>query len=142
MEEPRIDLEQMGGHFAKYHLRGPWPFHPVIHRFTAPDRGDPHDHPWSFRSMILHGGYREEVYSPDGGYVRTIDRKPGDSFLIEAGHIHRIVDLGAAECFTLILPQASERVSGFYRWDGDGKCFHRFWHESDWRVYDPNLFQK
>ena len=130
MSNLRIDQEPMNGDFTKYHLRGPWPFHPVLHHFRAPDHGDPHDHPWPFRSVVLAGGYVEEVFSLDGS-SSLVRRNVGESFVIPAGHIHRIVELPEGECWTLITalgPQ--ERVSGFYRF-GDGEPMHRFWNEPE-----------
>lgn len=39
----------------------------IVHRFYAPDPYlDPHDHPWTFASWMLRGGYDEIVYTnPD-----------------------------------------------------------------------------
>lgn len=133
----QIDIEHMGPHFTKFHLRGPWPFHPVFHRFTQPDFGDPHDHPWSFRSVILHGGYLEEVYNLDGDPVRLIRREVGDSFLIDLNHIHRIVDLPQGECWTMIIPQeGASQKSGFYQFREDA-IYHRFWDEPDFFPWAP-----
>lgn len=36
----------------------------VVHRFYHPDPyPDPHDHPWTFASFVLRGGYSEVVYT-------------------------------------------------------------------------------
>lgn len=34
-----------------------------VHDLLAPDKEDPHDHPWSFISIILRGGYAEDFYA-------------------------------------------------------------------------------
>ena len=126
-----LRVEPMSGAFTKWHIDG-LPLATVLHRFTEPDHGDPHDHPWPFRSVILSGGYVEEVYHPQKGLVGTLERKPGDSFLIGAKHIHRIVSLPEGECWTLIMPGEHQQTSGFWRFD-NGQAFHRFWHEQDFK---------
>ena len=41
-------------------------FSVCLHRFMAPDESEcAHDHPWPFVSLVLWGGYVEEVW-PDG----------------------------------------------------------------------------
>lgn len=130
MTHLHIREERMSGAFLKFHMEGPWPFHPVMHRFDAPDRGDPHDHPWTFRSIILHGGYVEEVFDLATGASRLVHRYPGDSFIAEAAHVHRIVELMDGECWTLILPHAAERKPGFYQFRDDG-IYHRFWDQGE-----------
>lgn len=130
MTVPKIKTEIMSGAFTKYHLKGPWPFHPVIHRFTEPDHGDYHDHPFRFRSMILHGGYIEEVLDIPTGDIWTTKRLPGDSFMIGADHVHRIIELLDGECFTIILPHAWEQKSGFYQVRDDG-IYHRYWDQAE-----------
>lgn len=135
----QIREEAMGPHMMKFHVEG-LPFGAVFHRFTAPDSGDPHDHPWSFRSVILSGNYVEEVFSLDGECVNTIVRKTGDGHHVPADRIHRIIALPEGECWTLIIPEPGPpRTSGFYRWEG-GRMLHRFWHEtefSDWPGHEP-----
>lgn len=123
--------EPMSGSFTKFHLDGPWPFQPVMHRFADVDHGDPHDHPWGFRSMILWGGYAEEIYDPHSGVAETVLRSVGDSFDVPAQRIHRIVWLPKGECWTLILPGPWERVSRFWQFRPDGP-WSRAWNEIDW----------
>lgn len=98
MSELEIHTEVMCDFFTKYHIKGPWPFHPVFHHFTDVDRGDGHDHPFSFRSIILHGGYTEEIFNKETGGSRFERREVGDSFFIEATHIHKIVELHDGDC--------------------------------------------
>ena len=130
----RLSHEPMSDAFDKWHVGG-LPVPAVFHRFTAPDLGDPHDHPWSFRSIILFGGYIEQCFAPDGSSV-DIERRVGDSFHIDANHVHRITNLPYGQCWTLILPEPSpSKISGFYRWE-NGQRFHRFWNERNWRVIE------
>lgn len=131
-----LRTERMSDFFTKYHIDG-LPFAAVLHHFTAPDTGDPHDHPFGFRSIVLSGGYVEAVYLPNGD-VFTCRREAGHSFEIEASHVHRIIDLPEGECWTLIIPGQHERTPGFYRFE-NGKVLHRLWNEREFRVLIPNL---
>lgn len=127
--------EPMADFFDKWHILG-MPFPAVVHRFRHPDFGDFHSHPWGFRSVVLQGGYCEEVLDIRTGAVRLAHHWPGDSFYIAASHIHRITDLPKGECWTLITPQeAKVQEPGFYRWI-DGKPWHRLWHESEFTPYE------
>ena len=130
-------VEQMGPHFTKHHIGG-LPFAAVIHHFTAPDHGAPHDHPFLFRSTILSGGYVEETFTPRGP-AGTVNRRPGDSYNIPAAHLHRIIELPAGECWTLIQPLGpKEREPGFYQFAEDG-LLHRFWYEDEWRNLEAKI---
>lgn len=126
-----VDEERMAEFFCKYHLRG-LPVGAVLHHFGSADAPDapPHDHPWPFRSFIVSGGYVERVFQLDGS-SELVHRKPGDSFQIEASHIHRIEELPEGECWTLIIPGQHERTSGFYEFREDG-TYQRRWNESEW----------
>lgn len=124
--------ENMGAHFTKFHL-GDLPVAAVLHRFTAAEpEADPHDHPWGFTSFVVCGGYVEEVFNRYGTSVERV-HLPGESLRVEAGHVHRIVRLVDGECWTLVLPGPTERVSGFYRWTADGTPLHRPWNRPDFR---------
>jgi hypothetical protein len=124
--------ERMSEQFEKFHIVG-LPFECAFHHFTGPDQGDPHDHPWSFTSHILAGGYTEEVFSP-GGDRSLVYRHPGTAHYVSAKHIHRITNLPTGECWTMILPGLHERETRFWRFS-DG-IQSRAWHEHDWTRHD------
>lgn len=127
-EEYRIDLERMSDAMMKYHLRGfDQPL--VIHEFSDVDRGDPHDHPFPFRSIILKGSYVEEVYG-NNGFLYELKHCEGDSFEIDAKHVHRIVELPDGQCRTLIIPGEWEQTPGFWQFRDDGP-YRRDWN-GDW----------
>lgn len=92
-------FEALSDHFHKWHLEG---LDLVIHRFTRADGpgADFHDHPWPFDIQILHGGYREEVLSPDG-QITVFERRAGDVFRNEASTTHRITHMEEGGCLTL-----------------------------------------
>lgn len=73
----------------------PW-FSVFLHHIHRADvERDPHDHPWAFASLVLCGGYREQVW-PDkrqacaglGGYIVRVRRRGSLRFLgRDAAHI-------------------------------------------------------
>jgi hypothetical protein len=127
--------ERMSDAMVKYHLEG-LPRSVVMHRFTEPDHGPFHDHPFHMRSTIVSGGYTEEVLDVETGEVKLKSHYEGETFIIFAHHIHRIVELHDSEVWTMISPYTHQRKSGFYEWR-DGKPYHRFWDEPDFQPYDP-----
>lgn len=126
-----IKHEFMSGHFEKWHLGpGITGNAMVLHRFSGPDTGPHHDHPFNCRSYILHGGYDEEVMHPDGR-IEVRQHRPGDVVEIPHDHVHRIIRLHEAECLTLyevLGPKVQE--SGFFEWR-DGAMWSRRWNQSE-----------
>jgi hypothetical protein len=102
-----IRREAMSPHFTKFHLnsRGeePWPCRPVLHLFDSPDDGVFHDHPFGMWVMVLAGGYEELVLCPGTVRTRSVTRRVGDAFRVEADHVHRIVALPLGPCMTVAL---------------------------------------
>lgn len=135
MAELSLRHERMNDVFEKWHIEG-LPFAAAFHHFTGLENEGPHSHPWAFRSEILSGSYVEHVYQIDGSY-EEVHRKPGDVFANGADHIHKLVSLPEGECWTLIIPGPAENKSGFYRFE-DGKAFHRFWDEAEFRPLDEH----
>ena len=134
-----IEHEYLSESFSKYHVRDA-PFYKVFHHFKKPDTGDFHDHPSPMEIRIEKGGYIEDqlIIAEDGTCVggRRIVRKPGDIFTIEAGTVHKIVELLEGECWTSMTPGLHEREWGFYRVE-DGKVLHRFWNSEEWNTHPP-----
>lgn len=122
--------ERMAPHMLKVHVP-PGAAGGVLHLFTAPDHGPHHDHPWPFRSTVIHGGYDEELLHQDGR-CEIVQRRPGDCFEIAPDHVHRIVHLPEGECLTFIEvlgPKVQE--PGFFEMR-DGVMWTRRWN-GDWR---------
>lgn len=97
---------------------------------NKPDLGDPHDHPWPFRSEIIFGGYVEEVFDPQTGARQVFHRKVGHVFDVGVDTIHKIVDFPEGHAITRIWPGNFVRPSGFWRW-AEGKSYRRP-HDADW----------
>lgn len=82
-----------------------------------------HDHPWSFVSVVLRGGYHEITAS--GKRWRGV----GSIAYRPATWRHRVVIAPARPAWTLVFVGPRSRNWGF--WPGDRFCF--------WRRYNPEL---
>ncbi len=121
----------MSDHFMKSHIKG-LPFDAVLHHFTSIS-DEIHDHPYSFVSHILYGGYVERVYTvaADGSWTsELIERKPDTVHIVEAEHIHQIVELPIGECLTWINPSEKVREWRFWKFDENGSQ-SRVWSQGD-----------
>lgn len=94
--------------------------HLYLHRFHRGDHDrELHSHPWSGRSIILAGGYREERRIPnpcgDGWAVAVRDYVPGDVSTLDPDTYHRVDLLDpAAGCWTLFETTARVQSWGFW----------------------------
>lgn len=78
-----------------------------------------HDHPWHFVSVILDGGYTEELEIPGAGGVTDRRRyRPGDILFRHAGHRHRLELEEGAECWSLVFTSHNVRDWGFWTPEG------------------------
>jgi hypothetical protein len=129
-------------------VQTPW-FGIYLHRFDGPDpRSTLHDHPWSFTSLVLRGGYIEaDCYSgsrtkpvgddwglPEeslvvhGGWTRlearAVNRK-------RAGDCHTIVKLLRIPTWTLMLVGRRTREWGYVDPDGTWTRFDLHRHNDE-----------
>jgi hypothetical protein len=106
-----------------------WPWVVLVHHFLSPDVDpDPHDHPWPFWSLVLKGGYLEEVYAAGGAgarLVRQVVARPGTARYRSADHVHKVARLLTGSCWTLVVTFGRRRTWGF--WTPAGFI--------DWRTY-------
>lgn len=92
-----------------------WPFRVLLHRIGQSDKDRfLHDHPWSFASLVLVGGYDEELVDPVRGWPHTIikTRKPGTFGWRNAETLHR-VHLRGKPSWTLIVVRRQRREWGY-----------------------------
>lgn len=91
-----------------------------LHRIHAPDLyRDPHTHPWWFASLVLSGGYTEEI---DGSAVRVRDRF--SLRVLSRRHAHRITETRGI-LWTLVITGPRRSSWGFRTPQG----------YMDWRLY-------
>lgn len=133
-----VKAERLSRAFKKHHLKG-LPFAASINEFSAPDAGDPHDHPFDFITHILSGGYKERIFTiNDLGEIQTeeIERLPGTSHYVKASDIHQIIQVPTGHCVTLMMPQSDHvRATCFYRFI-DGKAYRRLWNKRKFMPID------
>ena len=110
-------VERIHDGFIKHHIEG-FPFQAAIHEFHGPEGGYPHDHPWSFASVVLSGWYIEHRWRVrPGGLWTVVEYKyePGEMIYGLANDIHSIVETAPEGCYTMC--QYGERVQepSFYK---------------------------
>ncbi len=102
-------------YLERYYLflkdRKKFPFNIFLHHFLKGDLDDLHDHPWSYSTLILKGGYWETT--PAGRFWRG----PGHFRYCKANSMHRVELEPGVECWTLFMPGQQQRDWGF---DVDG----------------------
>ena len=99
----------------------------LLHYFPRPDHDRCfHDHPWSFTTTILAGGYIEAVpgdtwrgkaqgLGPDAvGDSVHVKRSPGDTVERAATDLHLVRSLLHHHCWTLVRTGARTREWGFH----------------------------
>ena len=92
-------------------------FNIFLHYIPQPDTDrDPHDHPWSFVSILLRGGYEEEIYSLRTSHVASFRRAPSIARR-KAGCVHQIRAV-LANTWTLVITGPYRRHWGFLTHDG------------------------
>lgn len=115
------EIESQTGevHFRRYRLLNtPW-FEIYIHHIMKSDEDDDmHDHPFSFKSLILSGAYRElcKLY-PNFDVLITNEYNVGDVISHCGEDIHKITLL-TKEVWTLVIASKRYRMWG-YRFNKD-----------------------
>lgn len=130
-------------------IQTPW-FGLYVHRFTGPDpRPTLHDHPWSFRSLVLKGGYIEATEYARHASLPVNWRGqdiPTDSLRRHgawttlrrwtwnhkaAGDAHTIVRLLSVPTWTLLLVGPRVRQWGYTDPDGTWTPFDQHRHNDE-----------
>lgn len=105
-----IGWEAIGEKFTRYTLlKTPW-FNVYLHQLNAPQwHPECHDHPWSFVTLILWGGYEEKVNG------QLFWRDPGEIHYRPAEFSHNVRTKGTA--WSVIFTTAKKRDWGFQHCD-------------------------
>jgi hypothetical protein len=124
-----LDRESNEPYMERYYIflkeRTWFPFNVFLHKFLKSDPDDHHDHPWSFFTIILKGGYWEwipQINSEGKKYAETaVWRKAGSFRFASATSFHRIEIDPTVETWTLFSPFCQVREWGFFT---KGKWVH------------------
>jgi hypothetical protein len=105
-------------YLRRYFLwRSRW-FNIYLHHIPRPDEDrDPHDHPWSFVSVLLRGGYDEEVFNTKRELIKTNKRKAFAIGKRSGNVIHQITRVDP-NTWTLVFTSSRWRKWGFITKDG------------------------
>ena len=97
--------------------RDTFPFNVFVHKFLKSDPDDVHDHPWSYATLILRGGYWEWIpqFNAKGDKFGEIAhwRGAGSFRTAKASTYHRIELDPNITCWTLFMPGRKQRDWGF-----------------------------
>lgn len=100
-------------------LQTPW-FGVYLHWIYLPDRDrDLHDHPWPFTSVVLRGGYTEEVMQPRV-YKSVSVKKTHGRFSAHVMHLDQAHQITRIESGTVTLVLVGKRSRTWGFWTGDG----------------------
>jgi len=123
MGRKRIVMDRVNNepYLERYYVflkdRKNFPFNIFLHKFLKSDPDDVHDHPWSYCTIILKGGYWEWVpqFDNQGNKFSEVAkwRGPGHFRMCNAKSYHRIELDPGIECWTLFMPGPQERDWGF-----------------------------
>lgn len=97
------------------------PLRPRIHIFSLPDEGQAlHNHPGSFRTLILRGGYVEEFLRPSSSLTKPITAKKtisaGDGYIVSPNWFHRIDQVIPGTVSLFILDSYEPTMTGRPSW--------------------------
>jgi hypothetical protein len=116
-----MDRQNSEPYLERYYLflkdRKRFPFNVFLHKFLKSDPDDVHDHPWSYATLILKGGYYEWIpqFDETGSLSCEICKWRG------AGHFricrptsyHRVELKPGVTAWTLFMPGPQTREWGF-----------------------------
>ena len=116
-----MDRENNEPYLVRYYLflkdRKRFPFNVFLHKFLKGDPDDVHDHPWTYATLILKGGYWEWIPQFDNNGIKTCEigkwRGPGHFRISRATSFHRIEIDPTVSTWTLFMPGPLVREWGF-----------------------------
>lgn len=114
------DYDGDGDYMTRYRIVQTPLFGIYVHRFDGPDpRPTLHDHPWSFLSIVLRGGYTERRLDPHANRVN--EQHPVHRVNhVRASEAHSIRSLHRTPTWTLMLVGRRLRTWGYLDDAGGG----------------------
>lgn len=107
-----------------------------IHKALISDPNEPHDHPWNYLSIILKGGYWEEIIVSEVVHtnISTMERlysnrittkwyKPGSILYRKGDRLHKLIIPEGKSCISLIFTFKKWRKWGYLK-EGSWKQYH------------------
>jgi hypothetical protein len=92
-------------------------FNVFLHKFLKSDPDEVHDHPWSYFTLILKGGYYEWIPQFDAVGHKTCEvrkwRGAGHFRISRASSYHRIEVKSGVTAWTLFVPGPHRQQWGF-----------------------------
>jgi hypothetical protein len=115
----RVDNEPyLERYYPLFNTRQHTGFNVYIHKFLKGDPDDVHDHPWSYATFILAGGYYEWIpqFNPDGTKSCEIRkwRGPGHFRICRPESYHRVELKPGVTAWTLFMPGPQQQEWGFW----------------------------
>lgn len=105
------DIERSSVYLRRWSLALPFGWSVKLHHILRPDSDRcQHDHPWGFWTLILWGGYFEEV----GAEQKINHLRPWRIAWRPPSFRHRILSLPRGHAWTLVLTRRRVREWGFY----------------------------
>ena len=87
--------------------RSEFPFNIFVHKFLISDTDDLHNHPWSYFTFIIKGGYWEETFVDNNTQKEKIKKWWARFFqYVSSDYIHKITLKNNVDCWTLFIPFA------------------------------------
>ena len=111
---PRLDIKAPDGtvYLRRWTLLNLRVVKVMLHKMERPDYARQlHDHPWSFATLVLRGGYIEQYQTPQGLAWRH--NRPGRVRFNRAEHAHVVFALPRGTCWTLVVRGPRRRAWGF-----------------------------
>lgn len=116
-----LDRDSNDPYLVRYYVflreRKWFPFNIFVHKFLKSDPDDLHDHPWSYATLILKGGYYEWIpkFDQQGKKFAEVAvwRGPGHFRVCRADSLHRIELDPDVTAWTLFMPGPQRREWGF-----------------------------
>ena len=114
-----LDRDGKNPYLIRYYIlfkeRQKFPINIFIHKILKSDEEDLHDHPWSFCSFIITGGYYETTLTSKNEKTTTW-YPPGSWRKVKSNHLHRIeLKNNSSPCWTLFIPFRREKKWGFIK---------------------------
>lgn len=120
-------------HYIAFKDRVNFPWNVFLHKFLKGDPDDVHDHPWSYFTIILSGGYYEWIahFNEDGTKSCEVRhwRGPGSFRFGKPNTFHRIELKPGVTPWTLFFVGPRKREWGF-------------WVNNNWIHYDEYLMER